>query len=88
MAVPLPLAKETLCRESVRRLLGKHSSFYQESQEEKAPLLPLNIVSVTFRNAIDGVPVVAQRVTSPTGIHEDVGSIPGLALWAKDSALQ
>jgi len=27
-----------------------------------------------------GVPVVAQPVTNPTSTHEDVGSIPGLAL--------
>ena len=26
-----------------------------------------------------GVPVVAQRVKNPTSIHEDAGSIPGLA---------
>ena len=25
-----------------------------------------------------GVPVVAQRLTNPTSIHEDAGSIPGL----------
>ena len=31
-----------------------------------------------------GVPVVAQRVTNPTGIHEDVGSVPGLAQRVKD----
>ena len=34
-----------------------------------------------------GVPVVAQRLANPTGIHEDVRSIPGLTLWVKDPAL-
>ena len=40
-----------------------------------------------FRIPGKGVSVVAQQVTNLTSIHEDTGSIPGLAQWAKDLAL-
>jgi len=33
------------------------------------------------------VPFVAQGLTNPTRIHEDVGLIPGLTQWVKDPLL-
>ena len=34
-----------------------------------------------------GVPVMAQQLTNPTSIHENMGLIPGLAQLVKDLVL-
>ena len=39
------------------------------------------------KNLKIGVPVQAQRDKNLTSIHEDAGSIPGLAQWVKDPML-
>ena len=36
---------------------------------------------------LTGVPIMVQWVKDPTSIHEDVGSIPGLAERVKDLVL-
>ena len=40
-----------------------------------------------IKSCKQGVPVVAQQITSPTRIHKNVGSIPSLAQWVKTPAL-
>ena len=38
-------------------------------------------------NGLEGVPVMAQGLRTPTSIHEEVDSIPGLTQWVRDPVL-
>ena len=45
---------------------------------------PENILMLVFFEKNFGVLIVAQHLTNLTSVHEDLGSIPGLARWNKD----
>ena len=45
-----------------------------------------NPLLLYFKAAL-GIPIVAQQLTNPTSIHDDAGSIPGLAPWVRESGI-
>ena len=47
----------------------------------------VNLCIIPKESILLGVPVVAQQVMNLTGIHEDVGLIPGLSQWVKNLVL-
>jgi len=46
-----------------------------------------SVIRINKKESVLGVPIVAQWVTNPTSIYEDVGSIPGLSQCVKDLVL-
>ena len=57
-----------------------------QNTNSKIYIWRIPVVSSGLRTQHLGVPGVAQQVTDLTSIHNDVGSIPGLAEWVKDLA--
>ena len=69
--------------------LGKCSDTAQTVASNSAQSsCSINTLKTSLELGVGEVPVVAQRVKNPIGIHEEVGSIPGLTQWVNDLVLQ
>ena len=72
----------------------KTTNIGEDIEKHYTLLVGMLICVATMENSIEvpqkklkmGVPVMTQRLTNPSSIHEDAGLIPGLTQWVKDTA--
>ena len=75
--------QEIACGPNFSRYTITSTSFYFITNRRKWEASP----GERFFKLHPGAPFVAQLLTNPTRIHEDVDPLPGLTQWVKDPAV-
>ena len=92
MTLTQPKTNSLLHEETVDGFLLPHhlDNLTVQVDEERSPKAtsdPGKGRSTWIKGGLPGVPVVAQRLTNLTSVHEDTGSIPGPTKWVKNPLL-